>query len=207
MKNQDFIYEKQNDDGAFFAVADGVSACKKSGIGAQIACKISADILLDHIEYYFESSEEKVKSLILMNIRNAIQEQANKDECEAEDYASTLCFVCYDKRCNRVMTFSLGDSRIYQIYNDKMRYINCTVSHSDNAVCSAISYSAEREAVLNRRPIDEDEGFLLCTDGMWKTAERLGLFVNPVCWEDGKTILCFLEQNTPNDDYSFLVAA
>lgn len=184
-----------------------MSACKNSRIGARIACEISGEILLDHVDYYFESSSEKAKSLILMNIRNAIEQQAKNDGCSIEDYASTLCFVCFDKRLHRVIMFSLGDSRIYQIQNDEIRYINRTVSHGENVICSTVSSSAKREAILNCKSSEENEAFLLCTDGMWKTAEERGLLSDPMGWEDPKRVIDFFEQYPTNDDCSFLLAA
>lgn len=207
MENQDFVFSAENESAAFFAVADGVSACKNSRLGAQIACEVSGDILLDHVRYYFDSAAEKVKAILLMNIRSAISKSAKKEGFDPEDYASTLSFVCFDKQTNRVMTFSLGDSRIYRVRDNELINLNKTVVHECNMVCSTISYSAENEAVICKTERNADDTFLLCTDGMWKTAEISHLFDNPESLNDGDEIVACLNQYQIGDDCSFLLTA
>ena len=205
-ENQDCVYSAENDFAAFFAVADGVSACKNSRSGAQLACEVCADILLEHTGYYFDSDEEKVKQILLDNIRSAISRKAGQERCEPEDYASTLSFLCFDKLHERVMTFSLGDSRIYRMNGNGIDRINQTVSHGMNAVCSTTSRRAEKEAVLFRDSKRADDSFLLCTDGFWKAAEADSFPAEPGLFENGGALAALLDRQTIRDDCSFLLA-
>lgn len=168
---------------------------------------VSADVILDHVEYYFDSNDEKMKSIILANIREEIIKQAQKDKCYPEDYASTLNFLCFNKITGQILCFSLGNSRIYRIRNNSAEYVNQTLAHEHNRVCSTVSYSAESEAVVCKDAVGADDEFLLCTDGMWKIAEAECLFesFNGIC--DGIDVAKYLEQCKINDDCSFLLAA
>lgn len=162
---------------------------------------------MDHVEYYFDSDEKKVKSIILDNIQHAIEKQAELDGFYPKDYASTLSFVCFNKKTNEVLTFSLGDSRIYRIRDDEVEHINQTVAHDHNRVCSTVSFGAQREAVLESFIMTEGDRFLLCTDGMWKMAEAEGLLVLLCSSCDGGVLVDRLMQCKIKDDCSFLLAA
>lgn len=182
-----------------------MSACRNSAVGAEIACKVSADIILDHVEYYFASDSQKVKRIILENIKREIQKQAEKDFLYPEDYASTLCFVCCNKINGQALMFSLGDSRIYLIEDGRAEYVNQTLSHGKNRVCSTISFEAEWEASVEKIELDFDASFLLCTDGMWKTAEKKNLPELLHSTGSGTNLMKYLETEEIVDDCSFLL--
>ncbi len=183
-----------------------MSACRKSAVGAKIACRVSADVILDHADYYFDSRDERVKSIILTNIKSAILKQSAKDGCFPEDYASTLSFVCYNKNSGQILTFSLGDSRIYRAGPGCAEYVNRTRAHEHGNVCSVVSYGAENEATLGRSVARKDESYILCTDGMWKTAEAACLFSFPDSVFDCANAARYLERCRISDDCSFLFA-
>ena len=168
---------------------------------------MSASVILDHVEYYFGSDSKKVKSIILENIREEIKKQAERDGLFPEDYASTLSFVCHNKATGQVLTFSLGDSRIYRVRDGCAEYVNQTKPHDRNIVCSTVSFSAENEAVLKKTHAEPNEGFLLCTDGMWKNAEKAE-FERSVFGIYGSASLAKqLEEQKISDDCSFLFVA
>lgn len=101
LDNQDYIYTQETAAGAFYAVTDGASSCENSRKGAEIACKISAKIILDDIDYYFDSKPEKTINLILSNIRNKINKVAGDLNENEMSFASTLCFICVHKKGSR----------------------------------------------------------------------------------------------------------
>lgn len=207
IENQDFLFGCENEYASFFAIADGVSACKNGADGARIACEVCADIIMDHVSYYFNSANDKVKLIILTNIENAVKKQAVLSNTNPEEYASTLNFVCYNKITEQVLIFSLGDSRIYRIANGKAEYINRTLVHGHNKVCSTISYGAQNEAVLHIFNAAADDSFLLCTDGMWKIAEADGLLNQTIELFDGEDLAKKLDRCETRDDCSFLLVA
>lgn len=206
MENQDCVYSAENQYTSFFAVADGVSACKNSKLGARLACEVCSEILLDHAGYYFNADAEKVKKILLTNIRSAIAGQAKQDRCTPKDYASTLTFLCVDELSDRILTFSLGDSRIYRIDDRGVHPVCQTVNREQGGICTTISCSAEKEAVVQKSDRQKKDKFLLCTDGMWRTAEAASLLDDPDLFQDdGTTITDLLDRQKIHDDCSFLL--
>lgn len=163
--------------------------------------------MLDHISYYFDANVEKIKNILISNIRSVTRKRADVDGFKYEEYGSTLSFLCCDKINNRILAFTLGDSRIYRIDNSGINHINRTVSHGPDSVCSTISFCAEKESAVLKIDRNRPESFLLCTDGMWKTLELDLLSGVPEMFRDGDSIVNMLDKKQIFDDCSFLLAA
>ena len=206
--NQDYTYSKETTDGAFYAVADGVSSCENSRKGAEIACIISAKVILDDIDYYFDSTPEKTISLILANIRHRICKIAKETNNKDISYASTLCFVCVHKKRHQVMTFVLGDSRVYFFSSELAYQKNPVHTYDDNVTCTTMTKFAQEDAGFSIDNYSEDDRFILCTDGCWKNLFYIDEKNNTVMKKvDSNEIIEYLNDILISDDCSFLTVA
>lgn len=203
-KNQDFIYSEENDKAAFFAIADGVSSARKGEEGAEIACKEAAKILLDSPDYYFSINPKNTIGILINKLELKIKNEAKNNGLSEREYASTLVFLLCDKQSDLIMMFCLGDSRIYEVDNIAAGQVCETQKHSGNAVCTIVSNTAEEEAVLSIRKARSGETFLLCTDGMWKTAEQEGLFNDPEILLSPEKLKAYFDGREINDDCSYI---
>lgn len=168
LDNQDYIYTQETAAGAFYAVADGASSCENSRKGAEIACKISAKIILDDIDYYFDSKPEKTINLILSNIRNKINKVAGDLNENEMSFASTLCFICVHKKRQQVMTFVLGDSKVFALYPESICPKNPVNAYKNNETCTVLTDFANEDVGFSIESYFENSQFVLCTDGCWK---------------------------------------
>ncbi len=208
LENQDFIYEKETECAVFYAVADGVSACANSSEGARIACEISAKVILDDVDYYFDLKREKAIHLVISNIRKAIEKAAASAGAAPLSFASTLCFLCIHKKAGRIMTFVLGDSRIYGIRSGTIIQKNPVREYRENVTCTTMTAFAQADAAFAVNCLDKNEAWMLCTDGCWKELFFL---------DDNKQISMremrldriagYLERRTIGDDCTFLTVA
>ena len=205
LENQDYLYVQETDKGIFCAVADGVSACENSRQGAEIACKVSAKVILDDIDYYFEASREKTINLVLSNVRNHIRRAAEAADQSGDSFASTLCFICIHKQKKQRMTFVLGDSKAYSLQPNRISQLNPVREYADNVTCTTMTRSAGKDAGLSVEPFGDSEGLLLCTDGCWKA-----LFdgdvnrVKPLQINNIDNVKTYLDSVGNGDDCSFL---
>lgn len=168
LDNQDYIYTQETAAGAFYAVADGASSCENSRKGAEIACKISAKIILDDIDYYFDSKPEKTINLILSNIRNKINKVAGDLNENEMSFASTLCFICVHKKRQQVMTFVLGDSKVFALYPESICQKNPVNAYKNNETCTVLTDFANEDVGFSIESYFANSQFVLCTDGCWK---------------------------------------
>ncbi len=198
--NQDYYFCAENDDAVFYAVSDGVSACADSAEGAMIACKTAAEILLDDVDYYFDSKKIKTAGLILDNIREDIRAKASASGKDPRSYSGTLSFVLSSKKDSRMMTFSVGDSRIYKVTDEGVSLISGSKNCSDNLTVSTMTADAADDAELEIIERKDGESYILCTDGVWK-----GLTDHPeVVMNDPETIESSLDNEAQADDCTFL---
>lgn len=208
LENQDYSYTYETSEGAFFAMADGVSSCENSREGAEIACAISAKVILDDIDYYFDSKPEKTIDLILANIRHRIRKIAKGAHQKDISYASTLCFVCVHKKRNQVMTFVLGDSRVYFFSSGTAYQKNPVRTYEDNVTCTTLTEFVREEVGFSIDDYSEDDGFMLCTDGCWKNLFYIDENNNTVMKKvDSNEIMEYLNNTVITDDCSFLAVA
>ena len=206
--NQDFIFRFENEEAAFFAVADGVSSCANSRQGAEIACKTGAKVILDDVDYYFGLSPQKTINILVANIKNEIEKAAAQSDSPAKSFASTLCFACIEKKSGKMMTFVLGDSRIYSISGQNIDVMNPVRSYGHGITCTTMTDRCESDARLEISIPGKYSEYMLCTDGCWKnlffTDEKNRLNMRES--STGKAAE-YLKSRAIDDDCSFLLIA
>lgn len=199
---------QETESGAFYAVADGVSSCENSRQGAEIACRISAKVLLDDIDYYFDAVPEMTVGLILSNIRSRIGRVADEMRREGVSFASTLCFICINKKRKKMMSFVLGDSRIYAVRSGAVRQLNPVRTYDGNVTCTTMTAFAQEEVGFGITDRSPGETYLLCSDGCWRELffadENARLVMRE---KDIDKLPAFFDGRKTGDDCSFVAVA
>ena len=202
-ENQDTVYSFENDDIVFCAVADGVSSCKNSKVGAELACEAAGKLCRQEYKYFFAIEKDTAKWLIVSYIQKQILKYAERNKQKPEDYASTLCFVCIDKHSKQMMTFTLGDSRIYFIRDKEA--IPCVGSAQyceDNRTYVTMTKNADYEAAITFEDFTSCDSVLLCTDGVWRNFSNQFLKIM-----DCDLLAEYLDAHNISDDCTFLYVA
>lgn len=170
-----------------------MTACENSDKGAEIACESAAKIMLDEVDYIFRSDAEKIAHILISYIREKIL-QTDKNGLS---YASTLSFVCINKKTKKVMTFELGDSCIYLIKQSDIVPVKPFCDTEDNYCCATMTDGAQRQVKITFIDADEVDSVLICSDGAWKTMYVNGTDV------DNRIKEAIIEINTDEIDRYF----
>lgn len=185
------------------AVADGVSSCRNGKKGAEIAVKAAAELLLEETEYFFSSEKEKIAGLIVSYIRDKIFSFVEKNNQEPESYASTLSFVCRNKKTNEVMTFLLGDSLIFSFGEKEKHRLACKpVFLNDFKTITTMTENAEKFVDIKRNAPKDISYFVLATDGAWASFYENSGFAEDFKAITEKEIVEYLKKQECKDDCS-----
>ena len=179
--NQDSIKCLQTEDLVLGVLADGVSAAQNGGEGAAITTETVAKFLLNNGKKLFCLSEEHLKTAVLNEVLSALKEKAVGDD--VEQFASTLVFSLFQKSQNRLMLFTLGDSKIYLLSSDGCK------PFAENLLKElkfTTSKDAFKSAELKIVSAEDIKGVMLCSDGAWRTMYSNGVML-PSLFTAGKT--------------------
>ncbi len=207
---QDFTLTENNARIDIHVIADGVSSCKNSHIGAELACRAVCSILSEDCDYFFACKEKYAGVLLLNYVRRMLRERAEKDGEELTSYASTLSFVCRHKKSGDVMIFSLGDSKVFCLETDDLQPLTSAKTDGQNRCVTTLTQGAEECIQIRILKNKTRSDFLLMTDGAWQM-----MYVNCFLRSDLRVMLqnrdfgsfaTALEQMQPADDCSFIAA-
>ncbi len=190
-------------------LADGVSTCPNSYEGAKVCCEALKAIFFAKAEYFFEFDEEKIKDLAMSHVLYELRKYVELNGGKLEDYSSTLAGVLYDKKEERYITLSVGDSLIIGSGFGKCETLSmpydstsgCPVTTTNNVLEVTevkISDSANFESIT------------IFTDGAWRELyNRNSMKKNieiSLINGDLKNIEDSLIECEPFDDSSFITA-
>lgn len=206
-ENQDAVLYEENDKIEFGAVADGVSSCRKSGDGARFAVELLRDILTKDCDYIFSLNEEKASYILADFLQRSLKEYAYKNGVKATEYSSTLSFTCRNKKTGRLMTFSLGDSRVYGVKNGSVICLDvCKLGASPS--CSSMTEGAQECSSVAFFEDGDFDGYLIASDGAWRLMfsddERSKKYKKLIAEEKIEQLKKEFEKEINNDDCSFV---
>ncbi len=205
--NQDAIRYKQNRDYDVMVLADGVSSCCRAKEGAEITSNIIANFLLEHGGCFFSMTRQEVVDCILSQIRLALEHAARREGLAAEDYSSTLACILFDRRNERMLYCSIGDSLILAAKDDRCAVIAMPADSRDGC-CVTTSAAAESMAAIGVVKTTELRSVMICSDGAWQLMYDRNRLQQPIRslllnqdYEQLKTVLMERERF---DDCSFI---
>jgi len=165
-KNQDAVMCKKNRNYCVMVLADGVSACSKSGRGASIACDAVAEYLLRNSERFFEMQQHETSEHLISHILTKLKDEAAKNGFALEEYSSTVACILYNRNTGKMLYFSLGDSMIMATKAD-----GCSVvampGDSRNGCCVTTTNNASLMAKVGVVDTEQINSVMICSDGAW----------------------------------------
>lgn len=206
MENQDVFLYSSNDYYEIVSLADGVSSCANSKIGARIACETVNEMFLECGSLFFNSSCKKVTYLIMSEISKKLSDIAKSMDEPIDSFASTLCFACLEKETNKLLTFQLGDSNLYLLTDNGCQNMAPQKKFSP---AFTVYDDADEKAVVAMYNANKLNGVLLCSDGAWKEFYDNTIFDNTLFESlkksDFSTLKPFLEKRKCTDDCSYIL--
>ena len=205
--NQDCILTGLKDRYRVIVLADGVSTCSKSGEGARIACIKTRDFVLVNAERLFRYKEETISEYIVDNVYRALSRESAVNNCDVNDYSSTLSAVLFDSKTNKAISFHLGDG-IILLANDKGCSVLGAPSDHHNGTPVTTTEKAFKLSTVIKCDIANDNSVLICSDGAWTHMYNKGLLKKEVleCIVKCKFYLLddYIRASRPDDDYSYV---
>lgn len=164
--NQDFVAFQKNRNYAVIALADGVSTCKKSRAGAKETCEAISEYLLKHGSRFMNMTEHEISECLLSHIFYKINQRAKSDNMNVNDYSSTAACILLDRRYNKVLFFSLGDSLILAT---KKNCCNVMAMPSDSRDGCYVTTTNGVANVAKVGVVDAEsiKSIIICSDGAW----------------------------------------
>lgn len=180
--NEDYMITYSPRDGcAVYVVLDGIGG-SNSG---EVASKLAGEKVIEYIKENFENGKRNIDTVAMaVKYANKCVYEMNKKDKIYKDMGTTIVLLYVEQ--NEAYYISVGDSRIYEIYNGHMvqlseddTYVNALVRdhiitkeeakvHPDKHVLLK-ALGVTKSIIIEPHKIDESaytKQFLLCTDGV-----------------------------------------
>lgn len=164
---QDAVYHIQTENLTVLALADGVSACPLSHIGAEVACRAAAEYVAEFAGSLSQCSEQKLAYLILDQVRFCLEEKAREIGCKPQDLSSTLTLCCIPNATRNALLFQLGDGGVFALEGGEVTSL-FPLHRTPGGPVSTMTSGAHRAARIRRIPLPGMAQVLLCSDGLLK---------------------------------------
>ncbi len=166
-QNQDAVLWGSSSRLTGLFLADGVSGCERSGVGAMRACEAMKNLLMKKGAHFFALDEREIAEFALAQIRHTLRQQASLEGKPVEGYSSTMACALLDKRSGKLLTLNLGDGLIAGVRDGKLKILAMPDDSTNGCCCTTTEGAVRRTAVRFVDAGDFDEVFL-CSDGAWK---------------------------------------
>lgn len=144
--------------------ADGVSGCYYGKRGAQLACEAVVDFIRMEKENIFLYDSRKLSFLLIEHILYFLEIEASKNRTNIFDYASTIAFMCANRKNGETVLFSLGDGAVFTSSGYKVNAAIVPKRYGGNP-CLTTTDSAYKYAEIKKQTLSPSNSVLLCTDG------------------------------------------
>ena len=182
-QGQDALTQREKGTLSVIVLADGVSTCLYGGEGARCCADAAAELLMQKGRALFNCEDREMAEFITAHVVYKQRLLAKQQGHPAEEYASTLAAVCYDRRAEKLLYCSLGDSLILAVGRGQ-----CTIlalpPDSTKGCCVTMTRHAEKgmqTGILDTRGM---ESVCILSDGAWEA-----LFEGGCLKEDVRTML------------------
>ncbi len=201
-ENQDYICSAEGKDYIAVMLADGATSCKKSKIGAKLACEAALNIIEREGHLFFHYPEEKIACLLTEHILYFL-EYFKEKEYPLEEYGSTFSMAFMDKRTGRTVLINLGDGAILLINrNGEVSWLLKQKRFFGNP-CLTTTKKAFKAVDIKILDIVYGERLLLCSDGFLDQFKNEKVF-SATAHFDPKILNDELNNKTNMDDCSYI---
>lgn len=175
LDNQDYYCHYSKGSLEALLVADGVSTAGNGLLGARLACEFAWSYLLRHADSIFRCSAEETANRLFLILQEHLHQEAITRDIEFSSLSSTLSLAFCDHTTNRLFWFSVGDSLIYLIFENKMTPAFALFADSSGAIHATTTDQARYQSqVISTANL---QAILLCSDGSWRSFYRQGVLL------------------------------
>lgn len=167
---QDKIFFTHNSRFAAAAAADGATACRYSGKGAEIACRAVGDFLERESKNIFDFSDEKLSYLLVEHILYFLETETGKTGRELQKYASTMAAAYVEQKTGRTIAINLGDGAAFFTRGNEFQLCLPPRKFQENP-CLTTTEDAYKAVEIKRLNLDFGDTLLLCTDEFLRVLE------------------------------------
>lgn len=181
--NQDFSNQLITQDWALFVVADGLGGHADSEWASIYFCEALITLAKNSINDFLLRPKEQLEQIVFA----AAEEMSNQLIATDHRDAGTVCAIAW-MSASMLITAHVGDSRIYLLNRDKIRWRSkdhslieeLVTSHQiteaemsnhpqQNVLLRSLAVAEVPEFEINmHQPLQTEELLLLCTDGFWQ---------------------------------------
>ena len=208
LEKQDYICHYEDEQYICIVLADGVSTCAKSGEGARIAGSALLNMLSLRASLLFEMDDDKVRDYTLKHVVYELNKEADANGDDLALYSSTLAACLYDKKEERYLVFSLGDSMVMAVGYGRTNLLGKPDDSTSGCPVTTISDAPKYTNII--RGEGNYEMFMVLSDGAWhemfdrnRIKDEVAGMLNEC---DIDALKKYLEDQDPFDDYSFIAA-
>lgn len=205
---QDYTCHFEDDNYICIVLADGVSTCARSGEGARVAADALLNMLSRKASDLLDLDDDTVKDYTLKHVVYELNKTASAAGEDVIAYSSTLAACLYDKREERYLVFSIGDSMVMAMGYGRTNLLGMPDDSTSGCPVTTISDAPKYTRII--RGDGNYEMFMVLSDGAWRELfdrNRLKDEAQAILNEcDIKALEKFLQQQDPFDDYSFIAA-
>ena len=171
---EDIVRKKISDDSFFYGTDNKESpsfviAAVCDGVGSLPGSHRASNFVASKIKEIVDDKElsESIKNDCFREIEDIIFKINEDDFWKDVNIATTLTLLVLQK--NKYMTFNIGDSRTYLIYDENIKQITKDQTNEAGALTQWIgSNNNELFVSISDGVIPEKCKFLLCSDGIYK---------------------------------------
>ena len=178
---QDVISYVETEEYALAVIADGVTACKYSKIGAGLSCEAVKDFVKLEGSNLFHYPPAKTAYLLVEHILFFLERKAAMCNHDINEYASTLAFALVEKESGKTVLGNLGDGAVL-LLAESGRKLLLTPKRHFGQPCLTTTGDAYKSLSLKQINLSLDDTLLLCTDGFlhasWPFLKKLDGDVN-----------------------------
>ena len=206
-QKQDALAFREKGKLSAIALADGVSGCRCGGEGARLCADAAADLLLQKGRMLTSCGGQEAAEFITSHVVHEQRNLALRHSLPATEYACTLAAVFCDRRAEKLLFCSLGDSMILAVRRGQCEILVLPPDSTDGC-CVTMTEHAERGMQTGIIDLRGVEAVYILSDGAWEA-----LFEGGSLTADARTILQnrwyedlreYLQRQNCEDDYSFI---
>ncbi|MCR5607870.1 MAG: protein phosphatase 2C domain-containing protein [Lachnospiraceae bacterium] len=206
-ENQDALCFDENEKVCVISLADGVSTCSESKKGAEIACATITDFFMKMGEELLGFNEKNIANFIVSRIMYELKKYADENSKNVEDYSSTIASIMIDKRSNKMLCFSLGDSLVGTVKEGNYSVVIPPSDSTDGCYVTTTRGAAD-EAKIKVTNVGVTESLFICSDGAWKKMYERNKINEDICRiienKDYYSLEKYLKKEDNFDDLSFI---
>lgn len=162
---QDYTTSSNKEEVYIIVLADGAGSAKHSERGAKIACEAVQSFISKNFISIYNTEAKEVKANLIHRIRTRLGIAAKKNNCNKDEFASTLLFVAV--RHDMFICGHLGDGVIGIIDNQQQVRVLSLPENGEfaNFTFFTTSKNYQYHLRLIKGKIDDIEAFLIMSDG------------------------------------------